>query len=231
MSPLSDPPQPPPLLPFLLAPGPARKPQQGGRQTNNPSPLQAKLQSAPPDYLTNIPITQYEPRVYQPVCYFFYGTLTQPETLGRILDLQQEPKLRKAQIVGYSVAKWGDYPTLLDGPPGNVVTGYAYMVQSEDHEHKLAHYETKAYKVVPCRLTFTDGLSPAQLVGKTFMYAGDPKALLEKRFDRMLWARQMGQSLPFLISTSFESAELRPTKPATELGYSLEEGEMEGDAG
>jgi gamma-glutamylcyclotransferase (GGCT)/AIG2-like uncharacterized protein YtfP len=195
MSPLSDPPQPPPLLPLLLAS--AFKPRQGGQQTNSPSPFEAKLQSAPPDYLTNIPITQYEPQVYQPVYYFFYGTLTQPETLKRVLDLQEEPELRKAQIVGYSVAKWSHYPTLLDGPPGNVISGYAYMVQSEDHEHKLARYETNAYKVAPCHITFTDGLSPSQLVGKTFMYAGGPKVLLEKRFDHMLWARQIGQSSPF----------------------------------
>jgi hypothetical protein len=30
-------------------------------------------------------------------------------------------------------------------------------------------------------------------MGRTFIYAGDAAALKEKRFDRKLWARQMGQ--------------------------------------
>jgi hypothetical protein len=54
-----------------------------------------------------------------------------------MLDLKEEPVLRKARIVGYTLANWGDYLTLLDGPPDNVVSGYAYMVQSDDNEQKL----------------------------------------------------------------------------------------------
>jgi hypothetical protein len=82
---------------------------------HSPSPYEVKLRSAPLDYLTNIPKAQYQAPVYQPLYYFLYGTLTQPETPKRILDLKEEPVLRKAQIVGYSLANWGDYLTLLDG--------------------------------------------------------------------------------------------------------------------
>jgi hypothetical protein len=173
----SNPPRPPPLPPTH----------------HSPSSYEVKLRSALPDYLSNIPNAQYQALVYQPVYYFFYGTLTRPGTLKRILDLKEEPVLRRAQIVGYSLANWGDYLTLLDGPPDNVISGYAYMVQSDDDEQKLAHYETLAYKAAPCLITFTDGVQQVQAMGRTFIYAGDPAALKEKRFDRKLWARQMGQ--------------------------------------
>jgi hypothetical protein len=158
---------------------------------HRPSHFLAQLQSAPKDYLSTIPKIQYQAPVYEPVYYFFYGTLTQPETLKRILDLEEEPVLRRAQIVGYSLAKWGDYLTLLDGPPGNVVSGHAYMVRSSDDEWKLAYYETLAYKPASCRITFTGDAQPALVSGRTFMYAGDVAALREKRFDRTLWMRQM----------------------------------------
>lgn len=115
-----------------------------------------------------------------------------------ILDLpeEEEPELRPAQIIGYTLGKWGDYPALVDGEQRQVVSGSSYIVQSEDQAQKLAHYETKAYKVIPCRIRFTgDDKSPAEVSGKTFMYAGDQKALLEQRFDRKLWALQMGEKL------------------------------------
>lgn len=40
-----------------------------------------------------------------------------------------------------------------------------------------------------------DGKSPAELSGKTFMHAGDQKALLEQRFNRKLWGLLMGGKL------------------------------------
>ena len=67
------------------------------------------------------------------------------------------------------------------------------MVQSEDDEQKLAYYETLAYKAALCLITFTNGAQQVQAMGRTFIYAGDAAALKEKRFDRKLWARQMGQ--------------------------------------
>ncbi|WEW58585.1 hypothetical protein PRK78_004053 [Emydomyces testavorans] len=160
-----------------------------------PSPYEVTLQSAPPDYLTNLEgATQELPPEY-PVYYFFYGTLTAPANLKRILDLPVEPKLRSAQIIGYTLGKWGDYPALIDGDTGQVVSGYAYLVQSEEQAQKLAYYETNAYEVDSCWIFFTDGEVPAEISGRTFMYAGDPKALLEQRFDRKLWARQMAGKL------------------------------------
>lgn len=159
------------------------------------SPFEAMLESAPPDYLTNLEgaIRDLPPEF--PVYYFFYGTLTNSQNLKRLLDLKEEPQLRKAQIVGYALAKWGDYPALIDGEQGQIVSGYAYLVCSEEEAQKLAYYETTAYTVAPLRITFTDGGDPAMISGKGFMYAGDAKALLEGRFDRKLWELQMGIKL------------------------------------
>jgi gamma-glutamylcyclotransferase (GGCT)/AIG2-like uncharacterized protein YtfP len=130
-----------------------------------------------------------------PVYYFFYGTLRAPATLKRILDLPEEPELRTAQIVGYAECKWGDYPALINGEPGQAISGCACLVQSEEQAQKLASYETKAYKASTCWISFADNESPSAASGKTFMYAGDERALLEQRFDRKLWALQMGGRL------------------------------------
>ncbi|KAJ5104609.1 hypothetical protein NUU61_001956 [Penicillium alfredii] len=125
------------------------------------------LRSEPPDYLTNIqePIRELPPNYL--ISYFFYGTLTNSATLQRILDLHGEPKLRKADIIGYALAKWGDYPALIDGQQGQVVSGSVYVVQSEKTQ-KLVDYETKAYMVADCWFFFRDaGGSAEEIPGKT----------------------------------------------------------------
>jgi len=159
------------------------------------TPYEVVLRSAPSDYLTNIENEVFEFPPEYPTYYFFYGTLTAPATLKRILDLVEEPQMRKAKVIGYAVAKWGDYPTLIDGESGQEVLGYACMVQTEEEAKKLAYYETKAYKEAPCLIYFMDNEEPAEVSGKTFMYAGDANALLEQRFDRKLWLRQIDGKL------------------------------------
>lgn len=77
------------------------------------------------------------------------------------------------------------------GGGGGVVAGYAYLVQSEEAARKLEHYETKAYRVTASRIWMTDNSEPVEVLGRTFKYAGDSEALLQGRFDRKLWARQM----------------------------------------
>lgn len=73
-----------------------------------------------------------------------------------------------------------------------MVTGAAYLVKSEEEEEKLARYETNTYEVVDCLIFFKDGEQPDETEGKVFVYAGDAQALVERRFDRVLWGRQMG---------------------------------------
>lgn len=38
---------------------------------------------------------------------------------------------------------------------------------------------------------FTDSEAPSEAMGMVFVYAGDPNALIEGRFDRKLWELQM----------------------------------------
>jgi hypothetical protein len=130
------------------------------------------------------------------VHYFFYGTLANPGILKGVLDLKTEPILRSAKIHSYELTNWGQYRALIDGKPNSVVTGSAYIVESAEHEHKLAYYETNAYTVTSCKIHFTDRQDEDSVVGRTFKYAGDTQALKEGRFDRMLWEKRMGRRLP-----------------------------------
>ncbi len=179
------PPTPPPLPPVP----PSRQ--------QKPSIYLAKLQSAPENWLSAPVESPAKPRpvLYGPSHYFFYGTLTQPEILKRILDLDVEPELRPARVLGYRLSSWGQYKALVNGKPGDEVFGYSFFVQSPEHEFKLARYETSAYELAPCQIYFTDEKEPRQSAGKTFMYAGDSRALKGGRFDPVLWEIQMGTSL------------------------------------
>ncbi|KAK6212214.1 hypothetical protein QIS74_10168 [Colletotrichum tabaci] len=178
------PPTPPTLSP-LVSP----------RQHERESPYLAKLASAPDDWLCR-PVDPPTPYTYEPIHYFFYGTLAQPDLLKRILDLEQEPELRPGKVIGYSLSSWGQYKALVDGRPGEEVIGHGFLVESAEQEFKLARYETSAYELAPCMIFFTDGKSPEQAQAKTFMYAGDSGALKDGRFDASLWELQMGMRLP-----------------------------------
>ncbi|KAL1982631.1 hypothetical protein VTN96DRAFT_1066 [Rasamsonia emersonii] len=53
--------------------------------------------------------------------YFFYGTLMDPSILAKVPKHPSRIEPRPAKIIGYSTKFWGDYPALIDGPPGNPV--------------------------------------------------------------------------------------------------------------
>ncbi|OQE37697.1 hypothetical protein PENCOP_c009G07011 [Penicillium coprophilum] len=160
-------------------------------RSKGPTPYKAVLRSVSPDYPTNMEENIHELPPEYPVYYFFYGTLTAPATLQRIIDLPEEPKMRKAKLIGYALAKWGDYPMLINGDHDQEIPGYTYIVQTEEQAQKLAYYETNAYKEAHCLIYFVDDEEPVKVLGKTFVYAGDASALLEQRFDRQLWLHQM----------------------------------------
>ncbi|KAH6839569.1 hypothetical protein B0I37DRAFT_237141 [Chaetomium sp. MPI-CAGE-AT-0009] len=176
------PPPPPPPLPSL---------------SRNPPTHKAVTVPERPTEHAGPPSDNIDPHPFEPVYYFFYGTLRKPNILQGVLGLDSEPTLRPAKIHDYELANWGQYRTLVDGDPGAVVNGYACRVQSAEGEYKLAYYETNAYALASCKIHFTDGGDHSGPVdGKTFKYAGDAAALKEGRFDRVLWERQMGQPLP-----------------------------------
>ena len=131
----------------------------------------------------------YEPEPRKPVYYFFYGSLMDERKLTQVLRLGSPPVLRPASIVGYSIKMWGPYPALIDGPPGNVVNGMAYEVQNEDHEKRLACYETDAYRCAPCFIK--PGAGGEGVFGKTFVWADDAndKDLSPGSFDLEAWKK------------------------------------------
>ncbi|KAI0549190.1 hypothetical protein F4679DRAFT_584766 [Xylaria curta] len=160
-----------------------------------PSTSIASLEATGPNFMdTSIYVPKPDEPI-KPAWYFFYGTLTKPEILKHILDLQEEPLLRPAKIIGYKLASWGQHRALADGESGDEVSGFAYEVQTIEHGFKLARYETNAYKLHQCRIRFTDDRELRELSGNTFMYAGDAAALQAGRFDCVLWELQMGTRL------------------------------------
>ncbi|KAI1740914.1 hypothetical protein F4680DRAFT_418105 [Xylaria scruposa] len=181
------PPTPPPLPPPLAS---------HTTRMERRSTYLASLEAAGPNFMDTAVYVPKPDEPIKPSWYFFYGTLAKPEILKHILDLQEEPLLRPAKIIGYKLAYWGQYRALVDGEPGEEVLGFAYEVQTIEHEFKLARYETNAYKLHQCRIRFTDNREPMELSGNTFMYAGDAVALQAGRFDRVLWELQMGTRLP-----------------------------------
>lgn len=182
------PPAPPPLPP---------QPKSSHQQpAPRPSTYLASLEAAGDDFFSTAVDIQWEDKPYRPIFYFFYGTLTKPNILKQVLGLKDEPKLRPAKVFGYALSSWGQYPALIDGSSGTEVAGYAYQVQSVDHEYKLAYYETNAYKLRICKIHFSDDEEPGLATGNTFIYAGDAEALRAGRFDRILWEMQMGMRLP-----------------------------------
>ncbi|EAQ88727.1 hypothetical protein CHGG_05346 [Chaetomium globosum CBS 148.51] len=190
-SPPDSPPPPPSTSVLAGAQAPA--------PDTRPSPYLEKLASMPDNYVFWIP--PRPPYVYEPIYYFFYGTLTSPHILKEVLGLKADPVLRSAKIVGYGLTNWGQYKALID-KPGAVVTGYAYKVQSVDDELKLAYYETNAYELAPCEISFTDDPEKEEdrgpVIGHTFKYAGDAQASRQKGrgFNLTLWEMYMGTRLP-----------------------------------
>ncbi|KAK6855675.1 hypothetical protein PG995_007826 [Apiospora arundinis] len=188
-SPPAQPPTPPPL-----PPAPRRR-----HLDEHPSQYITNLEAAGPEAiqeLLRVPHTPPPPPEYEPIHYFFYGTLKDPSMLASVLGVDEAPTLRPAKIIGYRLTNWGDYKALIDGKAGEEVLGMACEIATAEDEQKLAYYETNAYRLAPCLVDFTDGQEPVQVSANTFKYAGDEAALQAGRFDRKLWEMQMGTRLP-----------------------------------
>lgn len=94
-----------------------------------------------------------------PVPYFFYGTLADPDILGRVLNLDHRPTFLRATIMGGVLKTWaGKYKALVDGPPAALVDGWLYTVNTEEQESALRLYETANYEVVRCVVACDDGI-------------------------------------------------------------------------
>ncbi|KAL9093521.1 MAG: hypothetical protein Q9165_003916 [Trypethelium subeluteriae] len=116
--------------------------------------------------------TLYYPRQDQyPVWYFFYGTLAEPDRLVGLLGLEESPVLKSASVTGGTVKTWqGKYKTVVDGP--GKIQGWAYQVQTKDHEDALRRYETAHYEVVRCKIDI-DILGDNGVCGCTFRFVDE----------------------------------------------------------
>ncbi|KAA8652760.1 hypothetical protein EYZ11_013372 [Aspergillus tanneri] len=158
------------------------------------SPFVLKLRSAPPNYYYQAPkpspIIDLLTAPTGP--YFFYGTLTDPSMIAEILNLEKEPELRPAFILGYKCRMWGQYPALVDAP-GSIVEGAVYLVRTAEDGEKLAAYETRNYCTESCLIRYSDNKGPSQDLGYTFKFAGNPNDLSEGTFDLRTWLKMMGR--------------------------------------
>jgi gamma-glutamylcyclotransferase (GGCT)/AIG2-like uncharacterized protein YtfP len=111
---------------------------------------------------------------------FFYGSLMDPTTLKRALNLKERPIPQLATITGYHCKLWGQYPALLDGPYGAKVNGLVYEVQSAEQVQLLQEYETRHYRIAGCRIQLEDG---SKVSGRTFVWCSSIYELNEGVFD------------------------------------------------
>ncbi len=105
-----------------------------------------------------------EPRKYQPIMFFFYGTLKDPSTLAAVLNLQELPSLSPATIIGYEIKSCDELLVLVKSPRKSV-SGVAYSVQSTEQEMRLDEYEGKLYQAKACWINIGND----KVVGRTFV--------------------------------------------------------------
>jgi len=79
---------------------------------------------------------------------------------------------------------WGQYSALLDAPPGAVVYGMAYEVQTQSEKERLQIYETSHHKERSCLIELQDG---RKVIGRIFLWNADRALLKEGTFDLKDW--------------------------------------------
>ena len=103
-----------------------------------------------------------------------------PATLVKVLHLSEPPTLQPARVTGYQCKLWGQYPALLDGPPGAKVEGVAFEVETAEQVKLLQDYVTKRYMEDGCIIKLGDG---SEVMGSTFTWRSNVQELHEGLFD------------------------------------------------
>jgi hypothetical protein len=134
-----------------------------------------------------------------PIPYFLHGALADPKTLKRVFTLDEEPKMRKARIVGYrrvrKVTNWVLVPdkeqsdtlqehTTKEKTLASVVDGVVYNASSTDETYRLerhaqAEYGVASYATVPVDIeVLAQGSRRARkILGQTIIYIENPPSL------------------------------------------------------
>jgi gamma-glutamylcyclotransferase (GGCT)/AIG2-like uncharacterized protein YtfP len=120
---------------------------------------------------------------YIPKPFFFYGSLMDPLRLQEVLQLPAPPVLKPARVKSYKIMLWGQYPALVDGPNNSYVDGMTYVVENEQQQKILEHYETDVYIVEGIRIT----VEGKEVSGRTFMWADNPTELMEGTWSLEEW--------------------------------------------
>jgi hypothetical protein len=132
-----------------------------------------------PQYRADTVDAKFVPTQNQyPVWYFFYGNLAVPDILSRCLGLSEKPAFTPATVTGGVIKKWrGKYNALRDsdGAETACVDGWAYLIETEEHEETLRLYETENYEIVRCTISM-EGRSDA-VKGLTFKFVGPSEHL------------------------------------------------------
>jgi hypothetical protein len=128
---------------------------------------------------------------YIPKPFFFYGSLIDPLQLQEVLQLPAPPVLKPARVKSYKIMLWGQYPALVDGPNNSYVDGMAYVVETEQQQKMLEHYETDVYSTEGIRIT----IEGKEVSGRTFMWADDPAELMEGTWSLEEWKNEVKEEM------------------------------------
>ena len=114
------------------------------------------------------------PREARPGWYFFYGTLSDPQFLAKIAELNETPTLVKGKVRRKCIKYWGPYRVLCWGE--EIVCGVAWYAPSKEMVERLRAYETDAYAEHRLRMELENG---EKVVGRAFMWNRDIEELSE----------------------------------------------------
>lgn len=112
----------------------------------------------------------------------FYGSLMDSEVLQAVLNLSKLPTMQDGSVEGYTIKKWGIYPTVIPHP-GSKLYGKVWKINLPPYLERLAEYETEAYTLERCEIELEDGKRIAD--GRIFKWSGelDSRHLHDGEFD------------------------------------------------
>ncbi|KAJ5797703.1 uncharacterized protein N7503_006999 [Penicillium pulvis] len=108
--------------------------------------------------------------------FFLYGSLMDPLTLTRVLQLSDPPRMRPARVVGYEIKYWGRNSALVDGEPFQPVDGFACEILCREHWDRLVAYMADHYDVGSISIDFIDTRETG-VEGVAFHWRGYPEEL------------------------------------------------------
>lgn len=121
--------------------------------------------------------------------FFFYGTLMDPFTLARVLQLPEPPQMRPARVIGYTTKLWGKYPALVGGKPFQPVDGLAYKIRLREHWDRLLAYHSHHYDLGYILIDFLD-TGGKETKGFAFEWRGDYEELRNGSFSLEKWQQE-----------------------------------------